>query len=217
MRRGALNNMRLLAGLLALVLAGPVAAQGFSVEPLDPVDPADPLDPVDPVDPQQGQSSAEFGLDANPDMGPDTGIVQAPNADYGFVTSPQSDIGLFPSDNAEIGMVQTRNMSASSNVTAVSAATAPAAELRALDRTVGQTTDFEMAVGETVVIGRLAIQLAECRYPVDNPASDAFAHLMIADLDGRQLFDGWMVASSPALMALEHPRYDVWVLNCRTS
>ena len=29
------------------------------------------------------------------------------------------------------------------------------------------------------------------------------------------LFRGWMYASSPALSALEHPVYDVWVLDCR--
>ena len=28
------------------------------------------------------------------------------------------------------------------------------------------------------------------------------------------LFSGWMLASSPALNALEHPVYDVWVLDC---
>lgn len=27
-------------------------------------------------------------------------------------------------------------------------------------------------------------------------------------------FDGWMTASSPALSALDHPRYDVWPLRC---
>ena len=29
------------------------------------------------------------------------------------------------------------------------------------------------------------------------------------------LFSGWMFASSPALNALEHPVYDVWVIDCR--
>ena len=28
-------------------------------------------------------------------------------------------------------------------------------------------------------------------------------------------FYGWMFASSPALSALDHPRYDIWVLKCR--
>ena len=208
--------MRLLATYLAfsLALSGQVAAQGFTVSPLDPVDPVDPLDPADP---DQGQSSSGFF----PAIDPDIGLVQTPlpNPDSGFFT-PSGDSGFVqvnPGGQDGVALVQTRNMAASSSVTAVSAASARAADFRALDRTIGQTTDFAMAVGETIVIGRLAIRLEDCRYPVDNPASDAFAHLAIADLDGRPLFDGWMVASSPALMALEHPRYDVWVLNCRTS
>ena len=86
--------------------------------------------------------------------------------------------------------------------------------LRALDKTLGRPTDVDMAVGETVMFGRIAIQLLDCRYPQDDPSSDAYAHLQIFDLDGNGLFDGWMVASSPALSALEHPRYDVWVLRC---
>ncbi|MFT5180431.1 MAG: hypothetical protein ACI8S3_000304, partial [Alphaproteobacteria bacterium] len=28
------------------------------------------------------------------------------------------------------------------------------------------------------------------------------------------LFSGWMFASSPALSALEHAVYDVWVVDC---
>ena len=32
---------------------------------------------------------------------------------------------------------------------------------------------------------------------------------------GATLFDGWMVASSPALSALDDARYDVWVLGCQ--
>jgi len=32
----------------------------------------------------------------------------------------------------------------------------------------------------------------------------------------KPVFKGWMIASSPALNALDHPRYDVWVLRCIT-
>ena len=32
--------------------------------------------------------------------------------------------------------------------------------------------------------------------------------------DGQTVFSGWMFASSPALSALEHPVYDVWVVDC---
>jgi hypothetical protein len=31
------------------------------------------------------------------------------------------------------------------------------------------------------------------------------------------LFKGWMFASSPALSALEHPVYDIWVKDCLNS
>lgn len=95
--------------------------------------------------------------------------------------------------------------------------TAPGAHLRILDKTVGRSSDLAIDVGQTVVLGRIAVRLTECRYPEDTPASEAYAHLDIADLEGQPLFDGWMIASSPALSALEHPRYDVWVLRCSTS
>jgi hypothetical protein len=50
---------------------------------------------------------------------------------------------------------------------------------------------------------------------VANPASDSEAHLTIVEeTTGLELFSGWMLASSPALSALDHPRYDVWVLSC---
>mgnify|MGYP000064821971 CR=1 FL=1 len=95
--------------------------------------------------------------------------------------------------------------------------TAPGALLRALDKSVGRATDIEILTGQTVVLGRIAVRLLECRYPEGSPGSEAFAHLEITDLEGQGLFDGWMIASSPALSALEHPRYDVWVLRCSTS
>ncbi len=96
-------------------------------------------------------------------------------------------------------------------------ATAPGAMLRTLDKSVGRSTDLTLANGESAVIGRIAVRLIECRYPEESPDTDAYAHLEITDLDGVELFNGWMIASSPALSALEHPRYDVWVLRCNTS
>ncbi|MEY4981879.1 MAG: hypothetical protein RIR62_145 [Pseudomonadota bacterium] len=96
-------------------------------------------------------------------------------------------------------------------------ADADAGILRWLDRLTGETADIELVLGQEAVSGRLTIRLDACRYPADNPASDAQAHLTIRDA-GMQApaFEGWMIASSPALSALDHPRYDVWVLRCVT-
>jgi hypothetical protein len=87
--------------------------------------------------------------------------------------------------------------------------------LRWLDKLTGDTGDIELLRGQTAIAGRLAIQLDSCRYPTGNPASDATAHLTIMDSEiPEPAFSGWMLASSPALSALDHPRYDVWVLRC---
>lgn len=97
-------------------------------------------------------------------------------------------------------------------------ATAPGAVLRGLDKVSGDVTDLTLGPGETARLGRIEVTLDECRYPEANPAGDAFAHLTVRSdgVDG-PVFDGWMIASSPALSALDHPRYDVWVMRCVTS
>lgn len=96
-------------------------------------------------------------------------------------------------------------------------ADADAGVLRWLDKLTGETADIELARGQEAISGRLTIRLDACLYPADNPASDAQAHLTISDAGvTTPVFDGWMVASSPALSALDHPRYDVWVLRCVT-
>lgn len=91
-----------------------------------------------------------------------------------------------------------------------------AAEMRWLDRTTGELKTFVLVVGEPVALGPIDVHLHSCRYPLDKISIDAFALLSVYwTKDKAKLFNGWMVASSPALNALEHPRYDVWVLRCK--
>lgn len=95
---------------------------------------------------------------------------------------------------------------------------APGAVLRVLDKVAGATQDVEVPNGGWFEAGGLKVTLWECRYPQDDPASEAFARLTIEGASDRTaLFDGWMVATSPALNALDHHRYDVWVLRCMIS
>ena len=89
--------------------------------------------------------------------------------------------------------------------------------LRGLDKVNGKTSDLDMANGTSVEFGRLSVSLGECRYPEGNPSGDAYAFLTIHETGKPDLiFSGWMVASSPALSALDHARYDVWVTRCKT-
>ena len=92
------------------------------------------------------------------------------------------------------------------------------AVLRGLDRVAGTTQDLALMLGGSAQVGHLVVMLEDCRYPVENPAGEAYAWLDIFDMRADELiFSGWMVASSPALNALDHARYDFWVLNCTTS
>lgn len=52
--------------------------------------------------------------------------------------------------------------------------------------------------------------------PLAPPAAPAPIVLEGPHADGVNIFRGWMFASSPALNALEHPVYDVWVIDCKT-
>ena len=93
--------------------------------------------------------------------------------------------------------------------------TATGAVLRAMDKLNGNVVDIELANREIRDFGPLTIRLTECRYPAGNPAGDAFAGLEITDpARNTVIFQGWMSASSPALNAMEHARYDIWVLRC---
>ncbi|SEA11294.1 DUF2155 domain-containing protein [Rubrimonas cliftonensis] len=97
----------------------------------------------------------------------------------------------------------------------VSGPRASGALLRGLDKFSGLTNDFEAVLNAPVRYARLSIVVHACVGAGD----DASAHLEITDLKtpDAPVFVGWMMAASPALSALDHPRYDVWVLACRTS
>ncbi len=92
---------------------------------------------------------------------------------------------------------------------------APGGTVRFLDKITGKVADLSLSRGQSIKEGRLTVQLDECRYPRDNPAADAQAHLTVVDeKEAIPVFTGWMLASSPALSAMDHPRYDIWVLSC---
>jgi hypothetical protein len=96
--------------------------------------------------------------------------------------------------------------------------TGQGAILRALDKTSGTTVDISVMSGQIGRIGRLNIVLNECRYPEGNPAGDAYAQIEVSETGhAGTVFSGWMIASSPALNAMEHQRYDIWVMRCITS
>jgi hypothetical protein len=95
----------------------------------------------------------------------------------------------------------------------------PVAVLQGLDKVTARISSFEAPVDVPVDFGALEIVVRACHKtpPTEPPESVAFLEIAEIEPDRprRQLYSGWMYASSPAIAALEHPVYDVWVEDCR--
>jgi len=93
------------------------------------------------------------------------------------------------------------------------------AVLQALDKIAARVSPLEAPVGKMVKFGSLEITVRECdkRPPEETPESAAFLEIVERKPNESPvfIFKGWMFASSPALSALEHPVYDVWVVDCK--
>ncbi|MEM6780617.1 MAG: DUF2155 domain-containing protein [Pseudomonadota bacterium] len=95
----------------------------------------------------------------------------------------------------------------------------PVVKMQSLDKVTARTETFEAKVGTTIQFGPLYIRVQACRKsdPIDEPESAAFIQVWeVPPETGKSewVFSGWMFASSPALSAMDHPVYDVWVLDC---
>lgn len=92
--------------------------------------------------------------------------------------------------------------------------------LQGLDKETAKILTFGGRVGQTVQFRTLRIVIRRCqRTPPDQPPEKA-AFLQIYDVNpvtkNRALvFSGWMFKSKPALSAMDHAVYDVWVKDCR--
>jgi hypothetical protein len=95
------------------------------------------------------------------------------------------------------------------------------AVLQGLDKINARVSQIDAPRDKPVRFGTLEIVVRACkkRPPEDPPEAAAF--LEIRDLRKPDapvtVFSGWMFASTPALSALEHPIYDVWVLDCKNA
>ena len=97
----------------------------------------------------------------------------------------------------------------------------PVALLEGLDKITARVSKFEAPVGAPVQFGTLTVHIRDCEKspPEDTPESAAFVEIdeTRPGETRKRVFSGWIFASSPALSALEHPVYDVTLLDCRVA
>ncbi len=93
--------------------------------------------------------------------------------------------------------------------------------LRGVDKVTGHVKTFVATVGQPLTFGSLTVLPEKClaRSQEETPENSAFLTITEQNAKGvlEPVFTGWMFSSNPALSAMEHPIYDIWVLNCVTS
>ena len=92
------------------------------------------------------------------------------------------------------------------------------AKMQAMDKITGRVSEIDVPVGGEAQFGSFSIVVRRCvtRTPEETPENTAFVD--VADTYNSEepinIFKGWMMSSTPALNAVEHPIYDVWLLQC---
>lgn len=94
--------------------------------------------------------------------------------------------------------------------------------LQGLDKITARISPIYATLGLPTYFGSLEIVVRTCREtpPTEPPESAVFMEIRELppqadrDREPEVLFSGWMFASSPAVSALEHAVYDVWVVDC---
>lgn len=88
-----------------------------------------------------------------------------------------------------------------------------------IDKITGRIISFDVYVGETVQFGALQVTPRVCysRPITEKPKTTSFLEVDEITLNRniRRIFTGWMFADSPGLNAVEHPVYDIWLINCK--
>ncbi|MFM8988813.1 MAG: DUF2155 domain-containing protein [Alphaproteobacteria bacterium] len=98
----------------------------------------------------------------------------------------------------------------------------PHATLQALEKVAGRVHRMDAVVGQPARWAGLDVTVRACMLRASDDVPDSVAFVEVSERRPGsdvvvRIFSGWMFASSPAISALEHPVYDVWLVECRTS
>ena len=95
------------------------------------------------------------------------------------------------------------------------------AQFSALDKITARIEKIELSLSDEEVLGSLTIILKSCQNRPPDYLPESAAYVEIYDKlnknyeKGILIFSGWMFSSSPAISALEHPIYDIFLISCK--
>jgi hypothetical protein len=95
------------------------------------------------------------------------------------------------------------------------------AELQALDKVTARVSTLRVPVNRPAQFGSLTITVRSCNARPPDEVPDAAAWMEITDsrapANGSAVFRGWMFANAPGVNMLQHPVYDIRVMECRAA
>jgi hypothetical protein len=95
------------------------------------------------------------------------------------------------------------------------------AVLRLLDKMTARVEEVELPIGQPQKFGTIIVTAQACKTTPPEETPEAAAFLEVTEMKAGEaeapVFRGWMFASSPALSAMEHPVYDLWVIGCKSA
>ena len=88
--------------------------------------------------------------------------------------------------------------------------------LRTMYKITGRVQKMSVDIGQQKKVGTLTVSVEKClkKPPEETPENAAFLTIVDDDTPDKPVFHGWMFSSNPALSAMEHPVYDIWVVEC---
>jgi len=93
------------------------------------------------------------------------------------------------------------------------------AELQALDKVTARVSTMRVPVNRPEQFGSLTITVQACNARPPDEVPDSAAWLEITDsrapANGAAVFRGWMFANAPGVNMLQHPVYDIRLMDCR--
>lgn len=93
-----------------------------------------------------------------------------------------------------------------------------AALMQAMDKVTGRVNKITVPVNSKISFGDFSLVLRACKKRPAEETPENFAFVDVTDKsfgeDEYNIFRGWMLSSTPGINAIEHPIYDVWLLEC---
>ena len=95
-------------------------------------------------------------------------------------------------------------------------------KLIGLDKITAKTSEINIPLGDSKKFGFLKIKALKCGEVESVSDKNKAAYIQVIDLTDKKnekvfVFNGWTFSSNPSFKPLDHPVYDIWLLDCENT